>query len=90
MVSEYKESAIKRSDFRRSKTDPEIPKKVRKKKKKKKYKVVIKDHVWSFSNEEPHDWAIGHYTNLIGAEQALKHYKTVSYYKKFNIVIEEK
>ena len=88
--SDWKQSAIDRKDFRRSKTGPEVPKKVGTRKKKKPFKVVIKDHVWSWNNNrKPSDWNVGNYKKYSDAEKAVKHYKTVKWYKDFEIVIEE-
>jgi len=89
MTSEWDESRVRRKDFRRSKSDPEIPtKRKRQFKAKKNFKVVIKDHVWGF-NQEPQDWIVGKYEKLEAAQQACKSYKNKSHYSTFEIVIEE-
>ncbi len=91
MSSDWKESAIERKDFRRSKTDPQIPKKQRKTKTKKLFKVVVKDHIfdWIMTSSEPKDWVLGKYRNINSAKQALSAYKRQSFYNTFEIVIEE-
>ena len=90
MRTDYKQSAVDRKDFRHTKHAPEIVKLKGKSKKKNLYKVVIKDHIWSFMTEQKkEDWVVGKYKTLISAEMAQKSYQNTSYYNTFEIVIEE-
>ena len=88
--SDWKQSAINRSDFRRSKLDPEVPKKRKKNKQKNKYKLVIKDFSFgSWMKDDPKDYIIGRYTNKIRAEQAKKNQKHDLFWSKYKMIIEE-
>ncbi len=90
MTSDWKQSAIDRSDFRRSKIDPEIPKKRKNSrlKKKNKFKLVIKDFSF-FSSQDKKDYILGKYTTKARAEQALFNQKHDLFFKTYDIKIEE-
>lgn len=89
MRTDYKESAVKRKDFRHSKDDPQIPKRVGKRKGAKTHKLVVKDFSWKFGNEEPKDYVLGTYKNKQGAEQALKNQQYDLFWGQYEMQIEE-
>lgn len=85
----YEDERIKRKIFRRSKEEPQIPKKKGKKKKgKKKFKLIVRKFKWWNADEEA-DWEIGSYFNLSQIQQAEQAAKHNPLYKKYDIEIEE-
>lgn len=72
MSSDWKESAIKRRDFRSTKSDPEVPKHRKKKAHKKPWKVVAKNFPL-FNRKE--DYVLGRYKTEQDAKNALQGYK---------------
>ena len=88
MSSDWKESALKRKDFRHTKSDPEIAKH-KTKTKKYNFKIVVLNHVWNFLDNKPKDLTLGKYKKRGSAEQAAKVYRQKGYLKGFEIIVKE-
>ena len=83
-MSDWKESSLKRRDFRSAKEDPEIPRHKKKARGKNTYKITCN---WTFGLKTER-FTLGKYKNLEGAQQALKQYES-SMWAKYNPKIEE-
>jgi hypothetical protein len=73
MSSDWKESAIKRRDFRHSKSDPEVAKGRKKKSRGKKPWKIVCD--WKFLGRDEKGYVLGRYKTEDAAKNALQSYK---------------
>jgi len=87
--SDWKQSAIDRKDFRRSKEQPEIPKKRKSKKRKNRYRLVVKNFSFGLPSDEPSDYVLGAFVKRESAEQALQNQQQDLLWKNYKIEIEE-
>lgn len=87
-MSDWKERAIKRRDFRSSKTDPEIAKPKKKKNGKHTHKLIIEEFAWLSHRKK--DYVFGKYRSKAAAEDAMKQKTNDSgFWGKYKMRVEE-
>lgn len=84
-MSDWKESANKRRDFRSGKFEPEVPKHKKKGKNKKPWKIICFGNMFFGKDKE---WVLGRYKTEKSAKDAMASFKQ-NFWSKYDLRIEK-